>query len=58
MFIRLTLSAYRERLSICVFTSFDFEGGLLDLIALVPGHCFSFYVSQTYLFQYLDCFIL
>ena len=47
LFIRFTVYVFRERLSICVCPSFpfDFEGGMWDLIAVIPDHCLSIYFS-------------
>ena len=38
------MRVFHERLSICVYVSFPFgiEGGIWDLIVLVPDHCLSF----------------
>ena len=43
----ITVRVFLDRLSICVCTSFhfDFEGGMWDLIVLVPDHCLSFYFT-------------
>ena len=43
LFIRFTVRVYCERLSICVCAPFPFgsEGGICDLIVLVPDHCMS-----------------
>ena len=30
------------KLCVCASFPFDFEGGMCDLIVLVPGHCISF----------------
>ena len=40
LFIRFTVHVLRERLSICVCPSFPFgfEGGMWDLIVLIPDH--------------------
>ena len=45
LFIRFTVRVLCERLSVCVCVSFTFvsEGGMWDLIVLVPDHCLSFY---------------
>ena len=47
MFIRFTIRVFRERLSVCVCASFPFgfEGGMWELIVLVPGHYFPFYFA-------------
>ena len=39
------MRVFRERVSICVCASFpfDFEGGMWDLIVLIPKHLFSIY---------------
>ena len=45
------MPVYRERLSICVSAasfSFGFEGGICDLIVLVPNHCISFYFDINF----------
>ena len=34
----------------CFFFPFGFEGGMWDLIALVPDHCLSFYFAMKSLF--------
>ena len=41
MFIQFTLSGCRKRLSfpVCFSFPFGFEGGMWDLIVLVPYHC-------------------
>ena len=48
MFMRFTLHVFYKRLSICVYTSFPFgfEGGMWDLIILVPDHFLSFYFAS------------
>ena len=45
VFIRFTARAFRELLSIYIFSyfSFGFEGRIWDLIVSVPDHCLSFY---------------
>ena len=45
LFIRFTASAFRELLSMYVFSyfPFGFEGRIWDLIVSVPDHCLSFY---------------
>ena len=45
LFIRFTVSAFRELPSIYVFSyfPFGFEGRMWDLIVSVPDHCLSFY---------------
>lgn len=42
------MHVFRESLSVCKCISFPFgfEGGTLDLIALVPDHCLSFYFGD------------
>ena len=52
MFIQFTVRVYCESLLICVCASFPigFEGGTLNLIVLVPGHCLSSYSSLNLLF--------
>ena len=49
LFIRFAVHVFRERLSICVYASFPFafEGGMMDLIILVPVHCLSVYFSHS-----------
>ena len=49
LFIRFTVRVFRERLSACVCASFlfGFEGGMFNLIVLVPDHCFSFYFTVS-----------
>ena len=41
------MRVFRDRLSICVLGSFSFgfEGGVLDLIVLVPKHCL-YYIGR------------
>ena len=43
--IRFTVHVFRERLSfLCMpFVPFSYEGGMWDLIVLIPDHCFSVY---------------
>ena len=47
MFLRFTVCVFCERLSIfvrgCASFSFDFVGGMWDLIALIPVYCLSIY---------------
>ena len=45
MFIRFTVRDFRGHLSVHVSASFPFgfEGGMWDLMVLVPDHCLSFY---------------
>ena len=47
LFIRFTVSAFRELPSIYVFSyfPFGFEGRMWDLIVSVPDHCLSFYFT-------------
>ena len=47
LFIRFTARAFRQLLSIYVFSQFPFgfEGKMWDLIASVPDHCLSFYFA-------------
>ena len=54
LFIRLTASAFRNLLSIYVFSYFPFrfEGRIWDLIVMVPDHClffFFFYFTDMFL---------
>ena len=44
-FIQFTVRVFRERLSVCVCSSFPFvfEGGMWILIILIPDHCLSIY---------------
>ena len=44
LFIRFTVHAFRELLSIYVCTSFPFgfEGGMWDLIVIIPDHSLPF----------------
>ena len=46
LFIRLTVRVFRERLSICMYSSLPlgFEGGVWDFIVLFPGRCLSIYI--------------
>ena len=48
LFIRFTVGVFPGRLSICVCASFLFwfDGGILDLIELIPNHCLSIYFSN------------
>ena len=45
--IPFIVCVFRERLSVCVcpFVPSGFEGGMLDLIVLIPDHRLSFYFS-------------
>ena len=43
LFIRFTMCLFRERLPFRA-RPFSFEGGILDLVVLVPNHCISFFV--------------
>ena len=46
LFIRFTVRVFHERLSfLCVCPSFPFgfEGGMWDLLVLIPDHCLSIY---------------
>ena len=47
-FVQFILRVFRERLSVCVCAAFrfGFEGGMWDLLVLVPDHCLSFYFSS------------
>ena len=49
LFIRFTASAFRNLLSIYVFSYFPFvfEGRIWDLIVSVPDHCLSFYLKSS-----------
>ena len=49
LFILLTVSFFRKRLSsfVCVFLSlFGIEGGMWDVIVLIPDHCLSIYLVE------------
>ena len=48
LFSRITASAFRKLLSVCVFCyfPFGFEGRMWDLIVSVPDHCLSFYFDS------------
>ena len=50
--IRFTASAFRELMSIYVFSCFPFgfEGRMRDLIVSVPDNCLSFYFFTFYFF--------
>ena len=52
LFIRFTVRVFLERLSICMYASFPFgfEGGVWDLIVIVPDHCFSFYLVGIHIY--------
>ena len=41
--------SFRERLSVCVCSSFSFsfEGGMWDLIVVIPDHCLSIYFTKN-----------
>ena len=43
------MRVFRERLSVYVCTSspFGFDGGMWDLIVLVPNHCLSFLLLRS-----------
>ena len=45
LFSRYTVRVFCERLSICVCPSFPFgfDGGMGDLIVLIPDHCLYIY---------------
>ena len=49
LLIRFTVRVLHGRLSICECDSFlfGFEGGMWDLIVLVPDHCFIFYFLHS-----------
>ena len=47
LLILLTVHVFRERSSVCVCASVSFEGGVWDLIILVPDHCLSFYLGAV-----------
>ena len=51
--IRLTMRVVLERLSIVVCPSFPFgfEGGVLDLIVLIPDHRLSLYFAKVVVVQ-------
>ena len=48
LFIRFTVRVFRERLSVCVSSSFPFgfEGGMWDLILFISDHCLSIYFKE------------
>ena len=50
LFIRITASAFRKLLSICVFSCipFGFEGRMWDLVVSVPHLYLSFYFATVY----------
>ena len=50
LFIRFTVLALREHLSICVCAScpFKFEGWVWNWIVLISYHCLSFYFEATF----------
>ena len=51
--------AFYERLFVCVLFSCGFEGGVLDLIVMVPDHCpsFCFYIAVFFLLlSYISVF--
>ena len=43
----LCVSFVNVYLCVCASFPFNFEGGLWDLIVLVPDHCLSFYFSTV-----------
>ena len=49
LFIQLTVHVFGEQLSIYVYTyfPFGFEGGMWDLIVLVPDHRLFFFTELT-----------
>ena len=49
LFIRLTAHVFRGRWSNCVCPSFPFgiEGGMWDVIVLIPDHCLSIYLEKS-----------
>ena len=49
-FIRFTVRVFRERviyLCVCASFTFGFEGGIWDLIVLIPDHSLSNYFALT-----------
>ena len=47
LFILFTVRAFRKRLSICKCSiPFGFEGGMWDLIVLIPDQCLSIYLQK------------
>ena len=58
LFIRFTVHVFHESLSVCMSASFPFgfEGGMWDLILLVPDYCLSTNFSLTQLsWSHLCC---
>ena len=49
MFILFTVRVFRKRLSFCVCASFPFgfQGGVWNLVVLIPDHCLSIYFSEV-----------
>ena len=60
MFILLSLHIFRERLPICAcaLLSFGFEGGIWNLIVLVPNRCLSFTLHYRFRNSKNTCNIL
>ena len=54
LFIRFSASAFRNLLSIYVFSyfPFGFEGRMWDLIVSVPDHCLSFYSQLCHFWRW------
>ena len=50
LFVRITVRVFRERLSMCLCASFSFgfEGGMGDLIVVIPDHCLSCYFAVLF----------
>ena len=55
LFIRFTAHAFRELLSVYVFSyfPFGFKGRIWDLIVSVPDHCLSFYFTLFNAFSFI-----
>ena len=48
LFIQFTLRVFREySSSLCMSIAFWFEGGMWNLIILIPGHCLSIYFKNN-----------
>ena len=58
LFIRFTMRVFGFRLSIFMSVSFPsgFEGGMCDLIVLLPDQCFSFSLISKYCLSFLNSY--
>ena len=46
LFIWFTMHVFCKVYEIVLFSALGFEGGMWDLIELIPDHCFSVYFKQ------------